>query len=119
VALEEGAHSTWAKQFSHFVPQVCSTKRQEPIARRGCQSPTWAMGKGKSADSAVWAIRTALKESRQVWYCDHSRYLFNRAQATAGSAQGSNNLQDYFQLEATDSFNNMAGKQMVYMLKER
>jgi len=77
------------------------------------------VGKGKSADSAVWAIRTALKESRQVWYCDHSRYLFNRARATAGGAQGSNNLRDFFQLEATDSFNNMAGKQMVYRLMER
>ncbi|MFN7302731.1 MAG: hypothetical protein ACK5U7_14765, partial [Bacteroidota bacterium] len=83
------------------------------------ESPGWAMGKGKSADSTVWAIQTALKESRQVWYCDHSRYLFNRARATAGSTQGSNDLQDFFQLEATDSFNNMAGKQMVYMLKER
>jgi len=83
------------------------------------ESPGWAVGKGKSADSAVWAIQTALKESRQVWYCDHSRYLFNRARATAGSTQGSNDLQDFFQLEATDSFNNMAGKQLVYRLTER
>ena len=119
MALEEGAHSTLGEQFSHFVHQVCSAKRQEPIARRGCQSPTWVVGKGKSADSAVWAILLAMKESRQVWYCDHSRFLFNRARATAGGAQGSNNLQDYFQLEATGSFNNMAGKQMVYRLKER
>jgi hypothetical protein len=83
------------------------------------ESPTWAVGKGKSADSAVWAIRMAVRASRQVWYCDHSRYLFNRARATAGGAQGSNDLRDFFQLEATDSFNNMAGKQRVYMLKER
>jgi hypothetical protein len=33
--------------------------------------------------------------------------------------QGSNNLRDFFQLEATDSFNNMAGKQLVYLLTER
>jgi hypothetical protein len=83
------------------------------------ESPTWAVGKGKSADSAVWAIRMAVRASRQVWYCDYSRYLFNRAKVTASSVTLSNDLEDFFQLEQVDSFRNMAGVQKIYRLTEQ
>jgi hypothetical protein len=45
--------------------------------------------------------------------------LRNDGRANGWLCTGSNILQAFFQLEATDSFNNMAGKQLVYLLTER
>ena len=82
-------------------------------------SPAWATGKGKAADSAVAEIRQAIVQCREVWYCDHSRFLFNRAKATADGASGKALMEQYFRLEQVDSFRNMAGVHKIYRLTEQ
>ena len=83
-------------------------------------SPDWAAAKGTPPEMAISVIDSVLKlPLRQVLYADYSRYLFNRAKATARGAQASNGLQTFFQLETADSFKNMAGKQLIYLMKDR
>ena len=80
------------------------------------ESPEWAVSKGKSAESAIVAIDSLLKQpSRFVWYADYSRFLLNRASLTS-EKRGIKGM-ERFSLMPTDSFRNMNGVHALYRLR--
>jgi len=79
-------------------------------------SPDWAISKGGSADSAIMAIDSVLKQPYKfVWYADYSRYLLNRASLT--SAKHGIKGMERFNLVKADSFRNMHGLNHIYRLE--
>jgi hypothetical protein len=122
-------HEQLLHKLADGPPDVCLVS-EEPVMMRnlyyyhfGLQnsnlildSPEWAVSKGKSAESAIAAIDSVLKQPfRFVWYADYSRYMLNRA-AFAGKKSEEATMNG-FRFNVKDSLQNMNGIQYIYELE--